>query len=69
MTLQEVSLNRQKNSLSYAATGVVEDGVFRVFHGALQPKLPLRMPLPPTGTPVLQVANLYGSQAFVTVEG
>lgn len=69
VTLQEVSLNRQKNSLSYAATGVVEDGVFRVFHGALQPKLPLRMPLPPTGTPVLQVANLYGSQAFVTVEG
>lgn len=69
LLLQEAMLGRTTSPVAYLATGTVAEGGFQVFSAATQPKLPARLPLPSGDTPVLQVVNALGMQAFVTIEG
>lgn len=69
LLLQEAVLGRTPGPLAYAATGTVSEDGFQVFATAVQPKLPLKLPLPPAQRPVLQVVSTTGAQAFVTIEG
>lgn len=69
LVLQEATLGRVTGPVVYLATGTVGEKGFHVFSTAVQPKLPARLPLPPGDTPVLQVVNALGAQAFVTIDG
>lgn len=69
LLLQEAMLGRTTSPVGYLATGTVTEKGFQVFSALTQPKLPARLPLPPADTPVLQVVNALGAQAFVTING
>lgn len=69
LILQDAMLGRVTSPVAYVAIGTVTEGGFQVYSTAVQPKLPVRLPMPPVDTPVLQVVNALGAHAFVTIDG
>jgi hypothetical protein len=54
--------------LVYAAVGAEQDGCFYPYATDCQPKLPLELPLDGLTRPVIQICDIYGRQAFFTLE-
>jgi len=54
--------------LIYAAVGTEQDGCFSPYATDCQPKLPLELPLDGLTRPVVQICDIYGRQAFFTLE-
>ena len=54
--------------LVYAAVGTERDGCFTPYATDCQPKLPLDLPLDGLARPVVQICDIYGRQAFFTLE-
>jgi len=54
--------------LVYAAAGTVTGEQFLPFATDCQPKLPLELPIDGLSCPVVQICDIYGRQAFFTVE-
>lgn len=56
-----------KYPLVYAALGEIEDGCFLPGAVTLSPKLPIKLAAEISGTPVLQIVDALGRQAFFTI--
>ena len=54
--------------LVYAAVGAEQNGCFYPHATDCQPKLPLELPLDDLARPVVQICDIYGRQAFFTLE-
>jgi len=54
--------------LVYAAVGTEQDGCFYPYATDCEPKLPLEMPLDGLTRPVVQICDIYGRQAFFTID-
>lgn len=67
ITVDSVSLNGAEVPLTYAALGSKKSSCFYPAATVLQPKLPLKIQLP-EGEAVLQVTDVYGHHAFVSVD-
>ncbi|MEA4940512.1 MAG: site-specific DNA-methyltransferase [Christensenella sp.] len=54
--------------LVYAAVGAEQDGCFYPYATDCEPKLPLELPLDGLTRPVIQICDIYGRQAFFTID-
>lgn len=54
--------------LVYAAVGAEQDGCFYPYATDCEPKLPLELPLDGLTRPVVQICDIYGRQAFFTLD-
>ena len=54
--------------LVYVAVGTIRDACFYPFATDCRPKLPLELPLGEQTQPILQICDIYGNQAFYTLE-
>ena len=54
--------------LVYAAVGTVQDRCFSASATDCRPKLPLELPLNDLVSPVVQICDIYGRQAFFSLE-
>ena len=54
--------------LVYAAVGAEQDGCFYPYATDCEPKLPLELPLDGLTRPVVQICDIYGRQAFFTID-
>lgn len=54
--------------LVYAAVGSEQDGCFYPYATDCEPKLPLELPLNGLTRPVVQICDIYGRQAFFTID-
>ncbi len=54
--------------LVYAAVGAEQDGCFYPYATDCEPKLPLELPLDGLTRPVVQICDIYGRQAFFSID-
>ena len=68
ITITEAQLNRRPSPIAYVAIGYVKESTFYPSHTFTKPKLPIKLSLPfGLDRPVVQLVNVYGDQAFFTV--
>ena len=68
LKLQNAVFDETPMPLVYCAVGTVQKKCFCAVANNCAPKLPLTLPLPASKTPVLQVVNALGQQAFFTID-